>query len=68
MKISDHIRGMSFFTHYKDGQLWYQTTDTNFAFPVPIDDIGNATFHIKEKSLIMMRYIRKWMEVISKPS
>jgi hypothetical protein len=42
--------------------LWYQTNDTGFVFPVPVEDIGTATFSREEKSLIMMRYIRKWIE------
>ncbi len=63
MTIKDHIRGKSIFTHYKDGNLWFVTNDTEFAFPVPIDDLGAATVNSIEKSLIMMRYIRKWMEM-----
>ena len=64
MNIKDHVREMSEFQYYKDGQLWYKTEDTQFEFPVPIDDIGNASFRKFEKSLILMRYIRKWMKVL----
>jgi len=63
MDIKQHIRGISSFVLYRDSNLWYKTDDTNFEFPVPIEDIGNATFNDTEKSLIMMRYIRKWMQV-----
>lgn len=63
MPIKEHVRGTSVFQYYKDGNLWYKTDDVGFYFPVPIDDIGNATFRKEEKSLIMMRYIRKWLEV-----
>jgi len=31
------------FTFFRDRQLFYQT-ECGFEFPVPIDDIGNATF------------------------
>jgi hypothetical protein len=65
MNIKDHIRGTSRFLFYKDSQLWYQTNDTNFKFPVPIEDIGTATFNAEEKSLIMMRYMRKWIAVLT---
>ena len=61
MKISDHVKGKSEFSFYKDGQLWYKTSDTFLEFPVPIDDIGTATFNRVEKSLLLMRYIRKWL-------
>lgn len=60
--IKDHIRGESVLSHYRKGYLYYETDDTNFVFRVPIDDTGDATFHIKEKSMTMMRYIRKELE------
>ncbi len=53
------------FTHYKDGDLWYVTED-GFAFPVPVEDIGNATFYARDKALLFMRYIRKHMEMLDK--
>jgi len=69
------------FTRYFDGQLWYavsyfdeeqyiaqgwQNGWVNFEFPVPIADIGNATFHHREKALLLMRYIRKHLEMLEK--
>jgi hypothetical protein len=68
MSVKEHIRGNSFFTHYKDGDLWYITEDTNFSFPVSISDLGTATVNRIEKSLIMMRYIRKWLEITAPAS
>lgn len=53
------------FTHYRDGDLWYETED-GFAFPVPIVDTGNATFRARDKALLFMRYIRKHLEVLEK--
>lgn len=35
---------------------------TDFTFPVPIEDIGNATFNATEKGMLMMRYVRKHMK------
>jgi len=46
------------FQFYRDSELWYKT-ETGFDFPVPVDDIGNATFNAEEKALLLMRYIRK---------
>lgn len=46
------------FSHYIDGNLWYKTED-GFEFPVPISDIGNATFLAQDKAMLFMRYIRK---------
>jgi hypothetical protein len=51
------------FTHYFDGNLWY-TTECGFAFPVPVVDIGNATFNAQDKALLFMRYIRKHINLV----
>lgn len=62
--LKEHIQGFVKFSHYFDGNLWYKT-ETNFVFPVPISDIGNATFLDKDKGILFMRYIRKHMEYVS---
>lgn len=71
---------MAMFDHYFDGALWYRVEwiekdgiekngsygkDREFLFPVPIEDIGTATFKNEEKALLMMRYIRKHLELTS---
>lgn len=53
----------AYFRHYTDGDLWY-VTDFDEAFPVPVADLGTATLHINEKALLLMRYMRKWNEMI----
>ena len=52
------------FEFYRDNRLWYCTED-GFSFPVPIEDIGNATFLHKEKAILFMRYIRKHLKMIN---
>lgn len=49
------------FSHYRAGHLYYQVEvdANNYSFPVPVTDIGDATFLQKDKAIIMMRYIRK---------
>lgn len=51
------------FVRYFDGQLWYATS-CGFEFPVPVADIGNATFYAQDKALLLMRYMRKHLENI----
>lgn len=63
VSIKDHVKGKVTFQFYKDQQLFYKT-ETNLIFPVPIDDIGNATFFNEDKALLFMRYIRKFLETI----
>lgn len=53
-----------FFRFYRDSNLWY-TTECGFEFPVPISDIGNATFLYEDRAILFMRYIRKHMEFVS---
>lgn len=59
--IKDNVSGskLATFSFYRDGQLWYKTAD-GVEFPVPISDIGNATFGVTEKAILLMRYMRKW--------
>lgn len=47
------------FSHYRDGELWYETAFGEI-FPVPIDDVGNAVLTKEDKALLFMRYMRKW--------
>lgn len=47
------------FVYYRDGSLWYNT-EFDEIFPVPVDDIGTATFNAQDKALLFMRYMRKW--------
>lgn len=53
------------FSYYRDGSLWYET-ECGFLFPVPIDDIGNATFLREDKAMLFMRYIRKYQESVKR--
>ena len=62
MSVKDHIRGTSTFQYYRKNYLYYQTDDTSFTFRVPVEDTGDATFANAERSMIMMRYIRKEIE------
>tara|TARA_R110001592_G_scaffold162601_1_gene396186 strand:+ start:177 stop:398 length:222 start_codon:yes stop_codon:yes gene_type:complete len=51
-----------YFSYYRAGHLYYTVTLKNsekYSFPVPIQDIGEATFLNEDKAIIMMRYIRK---------
>jgi hypothetical protein len=52
------------FVEYRQGNLWYSTED-GFKFPVPVGDIGGATFAATEKALLMMRYMRKHLDTIN---
>jgi len=59
------------FAYYRDRQLWYEVMymddsmlPQKFLFPVPIEDIGNATFTRVEKALLLMRYIRKHLKTL----
>lgn len=49
------------FTHAHRGQLWYATSE-GIAFPVPVADIGDATFEATDKALLFLRYLRPHWE------
>ncbi len=52
------------FVRCRAGELWY-VTDDGFEFPVPVADIGNATFLARDKALLFMRYVRKHMDMVA---
>lgn len=63
MKLKDLIENKTAeFQYYRDNNLWYSVD--LFLFPVPISDIGNATFNKTEKAILLMRYIKKWKAVL----
>jgi len=66
MKLIDLVKDQQVnFQYYRDNELWYKTTN-GFLFPVPVSDIGNATFMRDDKALLFMRYIRKYKEELEK--
>ncbi len=60
--LKPHLEGEVEFEHYQDGNLWYRTK-FGLLFPVPISDIGTATFKRTDRAMLFMRYIRKWIDV-----
>lgn len=64
---------MVHFVKYFDGCLWYKLSWSPpiirpvhfFEFPVPVSDIGNATFLATDKAMLFMRYIRKHIETLN---
>lgn len=59
--MKEHIKGKASFQYYRAGNLYYKS-ESGLLFPVPIDDIGDASFNAEEKGIMMMRYIRKFLE------
>lgn len=49
------------FSFYRANVLYYEIEhrDKTYIFPVPIEDIGEATFHSEDKAIYFMRYIRQ---------
>ena len=47
------------FSHAHAGNLFYRT-EFGETFPVPFDDMGEATFNHEDKAILFMRYMRKF--------
>ena len=62
--LKQNIQGFSTFKYYRDGILWYET-EVGLLFPIPVADADTAQFNATEKSMLLMRYIRKYIEVLS---
>jgi hypothetical protein len=61
--VSDHR--MVEFVYAFDGDLWYKT-DYGELFAVPLTDIKGATFYVKDKGIVFMRWMRKHNELVDK--
>ena len=51
------------FLYYREGELWY-TTECGFEFPVPTNDVGQASMNAEDKALLYMRWIRKHIATV----
>ena len=64
MNIKDLVKNniVDFF-RYRAGVFYYTivypTTMETYVFPVPLDDIGDATMFRSDKAILFMRWIRK---------
>lgn len=64
-EIKECIKGEVTFQYYRSSELWY-VTENNFMFPVPVEDIGDATFLNRDRAMMFMRWIRKHIENLTK--
>lgn len=66
--IKDLVKDtMVHFVEYRKGNLMYTISGyEEIVFPVPIEDIGDATFKASDKGMLFMRYIRKYLESLPK--
>jgi len=53
-----------YFSFYRAGYLYYNVTvnSIKYVFPVPVEDIGDATFLYEDKAILLMRYIKKALD------
>lgn len=66
LKVVDLVRKDNHcsFHSYRNGTMFYEVesvTGVKYLFPIPLDDLGNASLAAKEKSVFLMRYIRTAM-------
>lgn len=59
--LKEHIKGEVTLEAVIDGYLWYKT-ESGFPFSVPVEDTKGATFLLRDKGILFMRWIRKAME------
>ena len=65
MNITDIVRGNTVrFVRYRQGIAYYGVSVPNdgaYQFPVPLEDIGEATLELEDKAIYFMRYIKRAM-------
>ena len=62
--LKEMVKGKVTFDYYREGNLYYKT-ENGVLFPVPIDDVGTATFNHQEKGILLMRWMRKFLETVT---
>jgi hypothetical protein len=65
MNLKEMIQGKVRFRFYRDANLYYET-ENGILFPVPVADIGTATFLAEDKAILFMRYIRQFIAACEK--
>jgi hypothetical protein len=63
--VKERTKGQVEFIYFRKNELWY-ITETGFKFPVPAEEVGDATFNASDKASMFMRYIRMHMKSIEK--
>ena len=64
MKITDFVKNdnKAHFSYYRAGFFFYNTANEKgmvYQFPIPLDDLGQATLKKTEKAITLMRYLRQ---------
>jgi len=65
MNIKDIVKNnTAHFLFYRAQHMYYGVTvdEQKMMFPVPLDDIGDASLNAEMKAITLMRYIRKAIE------
>ncbi len=63
-RIFDMVNGKTVkFIYCRDGELWYRT-ECGFEFPVPLKEVGTATFYAEDRAPLFIRYIRKQLDLL----
>jgi len=66
--IKEHVKDRTVsFVKAHAGNLWY-VTELGLEFPVPFDDMGEATFLAADRAMLFMRYIRKHVGMADAPT
>ena len=65
MNIKEIVRNNTVrFVRYRQGIAYYGVdvpAAGRYQFPVPLDDIGDATLELEDKAIYFMRYIKRAM-------
>jgi len=63
MNIKDIVKDNTVrFVRYRQGIVYYGVdvpADGAYVFPVPLEDIGDATLELEDRAIMFMRYIRR---------
>lgn len=65
MNIKDIVKDNTVrFVRYRQGIAYYGVNvpaEGTYVFPVPLEDIGDATLELEDRAIMFMRYIKRAM-------
>ena len=61
--VNKHFEQNALFRFLRNNVAYYSVVSAQdnfvYVFPIPLEDLGNATLNATEKPMMLMRYIRK---------
>jgi hypothetical protein len=64
-QVIDIVKGKrAKFVEFKNKEFWYEIPESNFSFPIPLEDTDGGVFQVEEDASLLKRWVRKHLELL----